>query len=33
MDTEHLSMTTIGLYAVIGVVLHLVLPKTKKKEA
>lgn len=33
MDTEQLSMTMIGLSAVIGVVLNLVLPKTKKKEA
>lgn len=33
MDTEQLSMTKIGLSDVIGVVLNLVLPKTKKKEA
>lgn len=33
MDTEQLSMTKISLSAVIGVVLNLVLPKTKKKEA
>lgn len=33
MDTEQLSMTKIGLSAVIDVVLNLVLPKTKKKEA
>lgn len=33
MDTEQLSMTKIGLSAVICVVLNLVLPKTKKKEA
>ena len=33
MDTEQLFMTKIGLSAVIGVVLNLVLPKTKKKEA
>ena len=33
MDIEQLSMTKIGLSAVIGVVLNLVLPKTKKKEA
>ena len=33
MDAEQLSMTKIGLSAVIGVVLNLVLPKTKKKEA
>lgn len=33
MDTEQLSMTKIGLSAVIGVVLNLVLLKTKKKEA
>lgn len=33
MDTEQLSMTKIGLSVVIGVVLNLALPKTKKKEA
>ncbi len=33
MDTEQLSMTKIGLSAVIGVVLNLVLPKTKKNDA
>jgi len=33
MDTEQLSMTKIGLSAVMGVVLNLALPKMKKKEA
>ena len=33
MDTEQLSMTKIGLSAVIGVVLNLALPRAKKKEA
>lgn len=33
MDIEQLSMTKIGLSAVMGVVLNLALPKMKKKEA